>query len=31
MIDVKVTPAREVGFNAVAERIAAFPKSDQYI
>jgi DNA-binding Lrp family transcriptional regulator len=27
MIDVKVTPAREVGFNAVAERISRFPRS----
>jgi DNA-binding Lrp family transcriptional regulator len=26
MIDVKVTPAREVGFNAVAERISRFPE-----
>lgn len=26
MIDVKVTPEREVGFNAVAERICRFPE-----
>ncbi len=26
MIDVKVTPEREVGFNAIAERIYRFPE-----